>query len=90
MNPTNTSNKKYWYGPSEGFEARYRRRLQTDLGVDQATAETILHLRNQVVELQMQIHRLEAELTAHHASQQMRVSRYMEVYDEATWIELEF
>jgi hypothetical protein len=90
MNPKNKSGKMYWYGPSEGFEARSRRRLQADLGVDQSTAETILRLRNQVIELQVEIHRLEAELTVHRASQQIRVSRYKEVYNEATWIELEF
>ncbi len=90
MNPKNKSKKMFWYGPSEGFEARSRRRLQADLGVDQSTAETILRLRNQVVELQVQIQRLEGELTAHLASQQLRVTRYQEVYDEATWIELEF
>jgi hypothetical protein len=90
MNPKNNSRKRYWYGPSEGFETRYRRRLQADLGVDQTTAETILRLHNQVMELQGQILRLESQLSTHHASQQMRVSRYQEVYDEATWIELEF
>jgi hypothetical protein len=90
MNPKNNSRKRYWYGPSEGFEARYRRRLQADLGVDQTTAEAILRLRNQVIELQVQIHQLEAELSTHNASQKIRVSRYQEVYDEATWIELEF
>ncbi len=90
MNPKNSSRKRYWYGPSEGFETRYRRRLQADLGVDQATAETILRLHNQVIELQVQIHRLEVELNIHNASLQMRLAHYQEVYDEATWIELEF
>jgi hypothetical protein len=90
MNPKNKSGKRHWFGPSEGFETRSRRRLQADLDVDQSTAETILRLRNQVIELQVQIQRLEGELTAHQASQQMRASRYHEAYEEATWIELEF
>jgi hypothetical protein len=89
MNPENPSPKRYWYSPYEGYESRSQRRLQNDLGIDQAAAETILHLRNQVIELQTHIRRLEAELAAHGASQHMRLARYREVYLEATWIELE-
>ena len=90
MNPENPSPKRYWYGPYEGYEARSRRRLQEDLGVDEAAAEAILHLRSQVIELQSHIRQLEAELTAQNANQEMRLARYREVYYEATWIELEF
>ncbi|MBN1454342.1 MAG: hypothetical protein JW963_25215 [Anaerolineales bacterium] len=86
----NTSRKSYWYGPYEGYESRSQRRLQDDLGVDEAAAETILRLRGQVIELQSYIRLLEAELTAQVASQQLRLARYREVYCEATWIELEF
>jgi hypothetical protein len=89
MNPENPSQERYWYGPYEGYESRCQRRLQEDLGVDEAAAETILHLRNQVLELQSRIRLLEAELTAQTASQQLRLARYREVYYEATWIELE-
>jgi len=90
MIPESPSPQKYWYDSYEGYEARCRRRLQKDLGVDQAATETILRLRNQVVELQSHIRQLEAELTAHYDSQQLRLARYHEVYYEATWIELEF
>lgn len=90
MNPENPSTKRYWYAPSEGYESRSQRRLQNDLGVDEAAAETILHLRSQVIELQSHVRQLEAELTAQRASQQLRLARYREVYYEATWIELEF
>ena len=89
MIPENPSPKKYWYRPYEGYEARSQRRLQKDLGVDEAAAEAILHLRRQVVELQSHIHQLETELTAHYDSQQLRLARYRETYFEATWIELE-
>jgi hypothetical protein len=82
--------KEYWYDQDEGYEARCQRRLLKDLGVNDAAAETILHLRSQVIELQAQIHRLEAELAARETSQQMRLARYQEMYYEATWIELEF
>ncbi len=90
MIPENPSPKKYWYGTSEGYESRSQRRLQKDLGVDEAAAETILYLRSQVVELQSHIRQLEAELTAQYESQQLRLARYRKVYYEATWIELEF
>jgi hypothetical protein len=90
MSPKNSSKKSYHYAPSEGFELRSRLRLQRDLGIDQAAAEAILHLRSQVMELQDQIRALEVELGAQHASQQIRLATYREIYEEATWIELEF
>jgi hypothetical protein len=90
MIPENSSPQKYWYGTYEGYEDRSQRRLQKDLGVDEAAAKTILHLRRQVVELQSHIRQLEAELTAENDTQQLRLARYREVYYEATWIELEF
>jgi hypothetical protein len=90
MIPENPSPKRYFYGPYEGYESRSQRRLQNDLGVDQAGAEAILHLRSQVIELQAHVRQLEAELTAQVASQQLRLARYREVYYEATWTELEF
>ena len=87
MIPDKKSRKRY--GPYEGHESRRQRRLKDDLGVDEAAAEAILHLRNQVIELQSHIHQLEAELSAHNESQQARLARYREVYYEATWIEIE-
>ena len=89
MNPENPPQERYWYGPYEGYESRCQRRLQEDLGVDETAAETILCLRNQVLELQARIRLLEAELTVQVTSQQLRLARYREVYYEATWIELE-
>jgi hypothetical protein len=89
MIPENSSPKRYWYDPYEDYESRSKRRLQVDLGVDEAAAEAILHLRRQVIELQSQIRQLKAELATQYASQHMRLSRYREVYFEATWIELE-
>ena len=89
MIPENSSPKRYWYDPYEDYESRSKRRLQDDLGVNEVVAETILHLRRQVIELQSQIRRLEAELTAQYTSQHMRLARYRETYYEATWIELE-
>ena len=89
MIPENPHPPKYWYGLYEGYESRSQRRLQEDLGVDEAAVEAILHLRRQVVELQSHIRQLEAELAAHYDSQQLRFARYQKVYYEAIWIELE-
>ena len=89
MIPENPSAKQYRYGRSEGYESRSQRRLQDDLGIDQAAAETILYLRRQVIELQSHIRQLEAELAAQNASQHMRLARYREIYYEASWIEVE-
>ena len=90
MTPKNSSKNQYRYAPSEGYESRTRRRLKDDLGIDESAAETILHLRSQVVELQSHIRQLEAELATHAVKQQMRLARYRESYYEATWIEVEF
>jgi hypothetical protein len=90
MTPENLSAKQVRYGRSEGYESRSQRRLQNDLGIDEAAAETILHLRRQVIELQAHIRQLEAELAAQYALQHMRLTRYREDYYEATWIEVEF
>ncbi len=89
MIPDNPSPKQYWYGPYEGYETRSQRRLQDDLGVDEAAAEVILRLRHQVIELQSHVRQLEAELSTQYAGQHMRLARYREIYYEAIWIELE-
>lgn len=90
MIPENSSStKRYFYGTYEGYELRCQRRLQADLGVGQAAAETILHLRGQVLELQSRIRQLEAELTAQNAGHQLRLTRSHEIYYEAIWFELE-
>jgi hypothetical protein len=90
MSPENPSAKQYRYGRSEGYESRIQRRLQDDLGIDEAAAETILHLHRQVIELQSHITQMEAELAAQYTGQHMRLARYREDYYEATWIEVEF
>jgi hypothetical protein len=90
MMPKNRTGKKYRYGPYEGHESRLQRRLNDDLGVNEAAAEAIQRLHSQVLDLQSQIRHLEAGLAAHDASQQLRLARYREVYYEATWIEMEF
>lgn len=89
MDPENSSPKRYWYGPSEGYEARCQRRLQNDLDIDEVGAEVILRLRSQVIELQSHLRQLEAELAEKSASQHLRLAQYRAVFFEATWIELE-
>jgi hypothetical protein len=89
MDPDNKSTNRYWYDPYEDYQLRNKRRLQDDLGVSEAAAETILQLRSQVFALQSQIRQLETELDTQYASQHMRLSCYREVYFETTWIEVE-
>ena len=86
----NTTPKLICYGPYEGYQSRSQRRMQDDLGINPADVETILRLRSQVVEQQVQIRRLEAELSAQYASQHVRLARYQEIYYEATWIEVDY
>jgi hypothetical protein len=90
MNPETTSPKRYQYGSYEGYETRSRRRVQENLGVSAAAAETILHLRSQVIELQSHIRQVEAELAEQNSSKQLRLAIYREIYFEATWVELDF
>lgn len=82
--------KNYWYRPHEGYEVRSHFRLQKDLGLDQTATEAILHLRNQVLELQSLVRQMEIELNAQIGDQKLRLARYREGDYEATWIELEF
>ena len=90
MDPENASTKRYRFGQYEGYESRSQRRLQQDLGVDDVGAETIVQLRNQIIEMQSRIRQLEAELSVQQTSEQRRLARYREIYYEATWIEMEF
>lgn len=69
----------------ESFEFRCSRRLEEDLGVNSAGTEVILHMRDQIRQLQERVHQLEIELTARRDSRQRRLSSYRQVYFEATW-----
>jgi len=89
MTQKNPSPTRYKFIPTEGYEKRSVRRLQEDLGIDEAAAEAILRLRGQIVELQSQLRQLEAELEGHHASRQVRLARYREIWFEATWTDEE-
>jgi hypothetical protein len=80
--------KRYFYGHYAGFDLRSQRRLRSDLGLNQAAVESILHLRCQVVELNKRLHQLEIELADQMDSQQLRLAPYQEIYDEAVWISL--
>jgi len=89
MTHENITKKNYRYGHYEGYELRIQRRLKNDLGVDGAAADAILHLRNQIIELQLRLHQLEIELTSQHENKNVRPDRYHEVYYEAVWVELD-
>jgi hypothetical protein len=89
MTMESTPKNRVWYGYYEGYEARVRRRLRDDLGIDEPAADAILHLRSQVLELQSQIRQMETELSAHLAARRLRLGQYHETFYEATWLELE-
>ena len=86
---TQPSHKRYWVGPYEGYQSRSMHRLQKDLGLDEAAVETILRLSSQIVELQQLLRQVEAELSAQTGAQRVRLARFTEVYNEASWIELD-
>lgn len=66
-------------------EHRYRRRLKETLGINSAGIEVILRLRSQVIELQAQVHQLEAELATRRAGQDTHLVQYREACYEASW-----
>lgn len=81
--------RHYRYQDTEEYEQRCKHRLQEDLGINPEGVEMILHMRRQLIELQLQIHRLEAELNMHNAARDLRLSGYRQAYFEATWFEPE-
>ncbi|MGE5225053.1 MAG: hypothetical protein ACM3PY_21670 [Omnitrophica WOR_2 bacterium] len=82
-------NRRYRKYFNEDYEQRCQRRLQDDLGINAEGVEMILQMRRQLMELQAQIQELEAELNMHMGARDLRLSRYREVYFEATWTEPE-
>jgi hypothetical protein len=84
-----TPEKRYWFGPYEGHQHRSMCRMQKVLGMDIANVETIIRLRNQIVDLQKDLRQLEAELSAQTMIQHVRLARFTEVYNEASWVELD-
>ena len=89
MIPENRSTKQYRYGHSEGYAARSQRRLQDDLGVDEAAAERSCTCAGKCLNYRQPFTSWKPSWPPISASQQMRLARYREVYFEATWIEVE-
>jgi len=89
MIPDDSTPKRVWYVTQTGYELRCQRRLHNDLGINAAAAETILHLRKQVIEHQARIRQLESELETQAARLRIHSDSYREVYFETTWFELE-
>ncbi len=82
-------NRRYRYQYNEDYEQRSRRRLEDDLGINPEGVEMILQMRRQLLELQAHIQELKAELNMHTGTRDLRLSRYRELYFEATWSEPE-
>jgi hypothetical protein len=88
MNGKSPAEDRYTYHDADGYEERLKRRLRQDMELDPSSAEVILHMRNQIRELQERIRQLEGELTVQHTLRRHRLSQYREIYIEATWIEI--
>ena len=71
----------------EGFEQRCRMRIQEELGVNPEGVEVILHLRKQVITLQLQLRDLQAELDANQQGRIRQITTYRQEIVEATWEE---
>ncbi len=81
--------RRYWFGPYEGYQFRSMRRLQKVLGLDADAVETIVRMSNQIIDLQQALRQVEAELSAQTGIQHVRLARFTEVFNEANWIELD-
>jgi hypothetical protein len=60
-----------------------------DLGVEPETAEVILSLRSQVMDLQRRLRELETELARRQVRRSLHLAQFQEVSYEASWVEVE-
>ncbi len=81
--------RRYYYSDEDEFWDRMLQRLQDDLGFDPDDAELIMRLRRQMVDMQRQIHHLEAQLRVHEHRRGLRINQYRQYYYEAVWSEEE-
>ncbi len=88
MNPKELPEREHPRSVVDLAEHRYRRRLKETLGINPAGIEVILRLRSQLVELQAQVHQLEAELATRRARQDIHLVQYREACYEASWYEV--
>ena len=88
MNPKELPERERPRSVVDLAERHYRRRLKETLGINPAGIEVILRLRSQVVELQAQVHQLEAELAIRRARQNTHLVQYREACYEASWYEV--
>jgi hypothetical protein len=65
-----------------------RRRLKQDLGLDDETLDIIMNLRGQVTALQRRLLELETTVEIYQAESGSRLTRYRQVFHEATWEEI--
>ena len=66
-------------------DERCRQRLKQDLGLDDEALDVIMNLRNQVMALQARLHELESRVELYQTAHRSRLTRYRQVYYEATW-----
>ena len=75
------------YSEEELGVQRCARRLRQELGINAAGVEVIVHMRQQMLEMQARIDELEAQLAQQSTRRGTRLARYRESYVEAIWEE---
>jgi hypothetical protein len=88
MSPKELPEREHPRSVMDLAERHYRRRLKEMLGINPAGIEVVLRLRSQLVELQAQVHQLEAELATRRARQDIHLIQYREACYEASWYEV--
>ncbi len=62
------------------------RRLSAVLDLDEETCAMVLHMRQQIIELQNQVDALQSQLQYHHRRRQARLARYrLETFEATLW-----
>ncbi len=72
---------------TDEMQERRARRLREELGLNDEGVQVVLHLREQVVELQVRVRELEMQVNRHSRRRAARLALY-QTYYEASWQEL--
>lgn len=88
MGPKSPWDDIFFYSEGEDFDEACRRRLRDELGVNPAGIDVILNMRSQILEMQVRMRQMEAELAAHRSKMEHRMGQYRREIFEAYWYEL--
>lgn len=75
--------------PDDPAYERCLQRLKEDLGLDNEALEVIIHLRNQLAQLQLRLQALETDIQIYQSNDGSRRTRYQQIFYEAEWEEVE-